>query len=146
MVPRSMSDKHPPKILGGARRRSDSQRLAEAALAGGSDRDGARFAVAADPVQREAARRQLGAERAADMQAPLAPVEARPAIEAGGRAAQLHAEPPEENHPGIGHRAALGGQPDITALAERVGEPDTELAGEMVVAGPRSPHCLVARA
>src|SRR5436853_785752 len=134
MVPRSMSDKHRPKTLVAGRWHSHAERLAEAALAGGSDRDGARFAVAADPVQREAARRQLGAERAADMQAPLAPVEARPAIEAGGRAAQLHAEPPEEIHPGIGHRAAFVGQLDIAALAERVGEPDTELAGEMVVA------------
>src|SRR5437764_13521589 len=111
MVPRSMSDKHPPKILGGGRRRSHSQGFPEAALAGGSDRDGARFAVATDPVQRQAARRQLGAERAADMQAPLAPVEAGPAIEVGGRAgAQLQAEPPQKIHTGLGDPAAFAGQ------------------------------------
>src|SRR3954451_14291664 len=108
MVPRSMSDKHRPETLAAGRWHSHAERLAEAALAGGSDRDGARFAVAANPVQREASRRQLGTERAADMQASLAPIEARPAIEAGGRAgAQLHAEPAEEIHPGIGHRAAF---------------------------------------
>src|SRR5437764_12283958 len=110
MVPRSMSDKHPPKTPAAARRRSHSQGFAEAALAGGSDRDRARFAVAADPVQREAARRQLGAERAADMQAPLAPVEAGPAIEVGGWAgAQLQAEPPDEIHAGLGDPAAFAG-------------------------------------
>src|SRR5437868_1341560 len=120
MVPRSMSDKHQPKTLAAARRRSHSQGFAEAALAGGSHREGARFAVAADPVQREAARRQLGAERAADMQAPLAPVEAWAAIEVGGRAgAQLQAETPEEIHAGFGDPAAFAGQLDITALAER---------------------------
>src|SRR3954452_19875862 len=134
MVPRSMSDKHPPKIRGGGRRRSDPQGFAEAALAGGSDRDRARFAVAADPVQREAARRQLGAQRAADMQAALAPVEAGPAIEAGGWAgAQLQAEAPEEIHAGPGDSAAFAGQRDLAALAERGGEPHPELAGEMVV-------------
>src|SRR4030095_6213542 len=104
------------------------------------------FAVAANPVQHEAARRQLGAECAADMQAPLAPVETRPAIEARGRArAQLQAEPPEEIHAGIGDRAAFVGQLDIAALAERIGEPHPELAGEMVVAGSRVPASLVAR-
>src|SRR5205085_39848 len=110
MVPRSMSDKHLPKTPAAVRRRSDSQGFAEAALAGGSDRDRARFAVAADPVQREAARRQLGAECAADMQAPLAPVEARPAIEVAGRAgAQLQAEAPQEIHAGLGDPAAFAG-------------------------------------
>src|SRR5437588_8306493 len=133
-----MSDKHPPKTLAAARRRSHPQGFAKAALAGGSDRDRARFAVAADPVQREAARRQLGAERAADMQAPLAPVEAGSAIEVGGRVgAQLQAEPPEEIHAGLGDPAAFAGQLDITAFAERIGELDPELAGEMVVAGSR---------
>src|SRR5258707_13649527 len=126
-----MSDKLRRKALAAGRWHSHAERLAEAALAGGSDRDGARFAVAADPVQREAARRQLGAERAADMQAPLAPVEAWAAIEVGGRAgAQLQAEPPEEIHAGFGDPAAFAGQLDIAALAERVGKPDPELAGE----------------
>src|SRR5258707_3553481 len=131
MVPRSMSDKPGRKPLAAARRRSHPERLPEAALAGWGHRDRARFAAAADPVQREAARRQLGAERAADMQAPLAPVEAWAAIEVGGRAgAQLQAEPPEEIHAGFGDPAAFAGQLDIAALAERVGKPDPELAGE----------------
>src|SRR5712671_2608315 len=138
MVPRSMSDKPGRKPLAAARRRSHPERLPEAALAGRGHRDRARFAVAADPVQREAARRQLGAERAADMQAPLAPIEAGPAIEAGGRTGgQLQSEAAEKIHAGLGHRAAFAGQLDIAALAERIGEPDPELPREMVVAGPR---------
>src|SRR5258706_1048907 len=99
MVPRSMSDKPGRNPLAAARRRYHRERLPEAALAGWGHRDRARFAAAADPVQREAARRQLGAERAADMQAPLAPVEAGAAIEAGSRTgAQLHTEVPEKIH------------------------------------------------
>src|ERR1700730_16523075 len=101
MVPRSMSDQPGRKPL---RRRgggSHPQHLSEAALTGRRDHDGARFAAAADPVQREATRTQRGAEGAADMQPPLAPVEARAAIETGGRTGgQLQAEASEKIHAG----------------------------------------------
>src|SRR6478735_8552365 len=126
-----MSDKHRPQALAAGRRWSHAKGLAEAALACRRHRDRARFAVAADPVQRKAARREPGAERAADMQPPLAPIEARPAIDPRRRGTQIQTEGAEKFHAGLGDRAALIRQLDIAALAQRIGEPDPELAGQM---------------
>src|SRR5205823_1399038 len=121
--------------------------LAKAALAGRGDADRSRLRVAADPVQPEAARRQRRTEGAADMQAPLAPVETWPAIDVRARTAiEVHPEIAAKADAGLGHRAALAGQLDIAALGQGVGQPDGELTGEVVIAGAGGPHRLVARA
>src|SRR5947208_14736767 len=72
-----------PKPFGAVARTPGShpESLAKAAFAGRGDADRARLGVAADPVQREAARCQRGTKGAADMEAPLAPVETGPAID-----------------------------------------------------------------
>src|SRR5438270_10574427 len=96
---------------------SHTESLAKAALAGGGDADRPRLRVAADPVQPETARRQRRTEGAADMQAPLAPVETGPAIDMRARTvAEIHPEIAAEADPGLGHRAAFAGQFDIAAF------------------------------
>src|SRR5437763_13867102 len=102
-----MSDKHRLQTFAAGRRWSHAKGLAEAALARRRHRDRARFAVAADPVERKAARREPGAERPADMQPPLAPIEARPAIEPRRCGNQTQTESTEKFHAGLGDRAAL---------------------------------------
>src|SRR5438067_4425778 len=102
---------------------SHTESLAKAALAGRGDADRARLGVAADPVQPEAARRQRRTEGAADMQAPLAPVETWPAIDVRARTAiEVHPEIAAKADAGLGHRAALAGQLDIAALGQGVGQ------------------------
>src|SRR6266853_4846593 len=84
---------------------SHPESLAKAAFAGRGDADRARLRVAADPVQRKTARRQRGAKGAADMQAPLAPVETGPAIDVpAGSGAQIHPELAAKPDAGLGHR------------------------------------------
>src|SRR5437660_7502 len=100
---------------------SHPESLAKAAFAGRRDANRPRLGVAADPVQRETARRQRRAEGAADMEAPLAPVETGPAIDMRARSgAEIHAKVAAEADAGLGHRAALAGQLDIAALGARV--------------------------
>src|ERR1700724_2330444 len=82
MVPRSTSDQASSKTFVGVMRTraSHAEALAKPAFAGGGDADRPRRLVAADPVQRKAARRRPRPEGAADMEPPLAPVEPGPAI------------------------------------------------------------------
>src|SRR6266542_2318961 len=125
----------------------NAESLAKSAFAGRGDDDRARLRVAADSVQRKTARRQRRTEGAADMQAPLAPVETGPAIDMPACGpAEIHPELAAKAEAGLGHRAALARQLDIAVLGQCIGQPDAELAGEMVVAGAGRPHRLVARA
>jgi hypothetical protein len=83
------------------------------------------------------------------MQPPLAPVEAGATEDAPARArrgVETDAEIPQKGEPGFGERTALGRQFEMAAPHQTVGEPHPELPGEMVVAGPRRAHRLVARA
>src|SRR4051794_29562410 len=125
---------------------SDPEGFAEAAFAGAGDHHRARIGPTLDPAQVEAAVGQRLPDRAADMQPPLAPVEARAAehrtVFAG---AQIDAEFIEKALALFGHRAAFRGQLDIAALGEGVGKRDAELPGEMVVAGARGAHRRIAR-
>src|ERR1700730_1910933 len=134
---RSTSDQAPSRSFAAVtpRRASHPESLAKAAFAGRGDADRARLGTAADPVQRKAARRERRTKGAADMEAPLAPIETGPAIDVAAPAGiEIHPEVAAKTHAGLGHRAALAGQLDIAVFGQRVGQTDAELAGEMVVA------------
>src|SRR5712692_10014885 len=68
-----------------ARAASNSEGLAQTALAGRRHADRPRAIGAANPAECQATRRQRCAERAADMQPPLAPIEAGAAEDAAAR-------------------------------------------------------------
>src|SRR5258708_12368028 len=131
MVPGSRAGEAPAKPLAAATPAgaSHSESLANPALAGRGAAARARLRAAGDPVQRKAARRQRGAKGAADMQAPLAPVETGPAIDVpAGSGAQIHPELAAKPDAGLGHRAALAGQLDVTPLGHSAAHSDPHLA------------------
>src|SRR5580700_9678304 len=116
MVPRSTSDQAPAKRFAAVtpRRASHPESLAKAAFAGRGDTDRTRLGAAANPVQRKAARRERRTKGAADVQAPLAPVETGSAIDMAAPAGiEIHPEVAAKTDAGLGHRAALAGQLDI---------------------------------
>src|SRR4029077_11061154 len=129
---------------------SDAEGGAEPLLAGAGHAERPRAVYPADPVQVEAARGQRRAQGTAEMRPSLAPVEAWPAEHADLAALclrRLEVEPElaEESRIGIGPRAPLCRQVEEAALGHRVGQPHRQIAGEVVVAGARRPHRLVAR-
>src|SRR5262249_10884022 len=93
----------------------------------------------------EAALCQRGADAAAEVRPPLGPVEARPAEDpaAAARRGKIDAEVLEECDAAVSHLAAVIGECEVAARAQRVGEADAQLAGKMVVTGARSPHGVV---
>src|SRR5215472_7530529 len=98
-----------------------------------------------DPFEIEAALRQRGADRAADVRPALRPVEARAAKDAtlGARGRKIHAEPREEFEARRRHLAPLVAKHDQVARRHRVRQGDAEHAGDVVVAGARMTHLLV---
>ena len=78
------------------------------------------------------------------MRAPLAPIEARPAQNAGRAPAvagcdgvEFDADAAEKFDPGLGHQPRVGRQLDITASGQRFRDRHAEAAGKVIVAGPR---------
>jgi len=82
---------------------------------------------------------------AGEVRPPLAPIQAGPAQGAltSARVLQIDAEAVQELDAGLGQRAGLAGEHHVPARLQRVGEPDAEPAGQVVVAGARGAQRLV---
>src|SRR6185437_11228995 len=129
----------PPAGYRAAASERKAEHLGEAAPAGGCDHQRAAVAHALEPAHVEAARRERGTDRAGEMRPPLGPVEARPAEGAllVLRRREIDAEPVEEIDALLSDLAAIVAEHDMATSDQRIGQPDTEAAGEMVVAGAR---------
>src|SRR5438876_7373219 len=113
--------------------------------AGGSRGEGGGVARPFDPVEFEAAGRQGGAYRGADMRPPLGPIEAGAAEYAafGACRREIDAEIREEIRPRSRHFAGLLAQYHELALAQPFGKSDAEQAGDVIVAGAGVPELIV---
>jgi hypothetical protein len=127
--------------------------LTKSALSGRRHGDRARAVDAPDPILCEAVRAKGGSDRAREMRAPLAPVEAGPAPDARRASAtaadhriEADAEAAEKFDAGLGDQPGFLRQLDTTARSQRVSEGYAETPGEMVVAGPRRAQSRIARA
>src|SRR5690242_9194450 len=126
--------------------------LAKNALSLWRDRDGARAVDAAYPVLPKTVRADGCADRARNMRTPLAPIEAGPTQDASRAPAiarrnriDVNADAIKKFDSRIRNQTAIAGQLDVIAHDQRIGERDTETAGKVVVAGPRSTQSRISR-
>src|SRR6266480_2692343 len=116
-------------------------------LALGRDRDSARAGNATNPAMLETVRAQRRANCPREVRAPLAPIEAGPAQDAGGTLAatggqgiDIDPDPAQECEAGLGDQAGVVCQLGVSASHQRIRQRDTEPPCEVVVAGPRRPQ------
>lgn len=93
----------------------------------------------------EAATADLGTDEARDVIAPLAPVEAGPAINpaTAGLGRQRRAKARQQTRAAVGELAAVVAQNDMAAGSQRAGDGDAYRARNMVVAGAGEAQRLV---
>jgi hypothetical protein len=97
----------------------------------------------AHPAAREALRADRRTDRTAEMRPPLAPVEARPAQHAcplgppRRERTDIDTDAREKLNAGFGDDAGLAAELGMALRHQRIGDGDTQSAGEMVVAGAR---------
>ena len=113
--------------------------------ADGRDGERAAVALARDPAQIEEPVRDRGADRACEMRAPLAPVDAGTAerAPAAARGGQVDSQFVEEHLARLGDDAAIVAELDVAMLLQRVGERDAKLASDVVVAHACLAHRVV---
>ena len=126
--------------------------LSENLLSLGGEGDGAGAVVVADPALPKAVRTKRRADRASNMRAPLAPIEAGPAQNARGTLAamrhdaiEVDADLAKERNSYLGHHSSIGGQLDLTAVDQSICKRHAEAAGKMVVTGPCRSQCRIPR-
>jgi hypothetical protein len=85
-------------------------------------------------------------DRAADVPAALAPIEARPAEDAAQalRVREVNPQPAEEGAAGLRDLPAVRIEENLLPFGKAVRQPDAEPAREMIVAGSRPRHRFVA--
>src|SRR6516165_10964354 len=124
---------------------SNTEHLGQSAPPFGSEPHRTRVAHTRKPAALEAATADLRTDEARDVIAPLAPVEARPAINPAtadlGR--QRRAKAGQQTRAAVGELAAVVAQNDIAAGSQRAGDGDAYRARNMIVAGAGEAQRLV---
>src|SRR5262249_19501818 len=126
--------KNPPALIGN---QLNTESLGQAAASFGRQPQRAGIAHAGEPSALEAAAANLGADETREMVAPLAPIEARPAIDAAalrfrqGRGTEALKQPGTA----VGQLAAIVADDHVPCGLQSIGDGDAERARDVIVAG-----------